>query len=83
MDVRRIVRPPHGSATIAHTPVSTAESTPTARLRSVRGVEGGQATMKDELDKFMTALEYIGVLTGWKEFMHGDDEKEKEDTTDD
>lgn len=41
------------------------------------------ATMKDELDEFMTALEDIGVLTGWTEFMHGDDEKEKEDTTDD
>ena len=39
--------------------------------------------MKDELDEFMTALEDIGVLTGWKEFMHGDNEKEKEDTTDD
>lgn len=39
--------------------------------------------MKDELDEFMTALEDIGVITGWKEFMHGDDEKEKENTTDD
>ena len=29
--------------------------------------------MKDELDEFMTALEGIGVLTGWKEFMRGDD----------
>ena len=75
--------PPHGSETSARIVANTAVITPTARLRTVHGAEGGQATMKDELDEFMTALEDIGVLTGWKEFMHGDDEKEKEDTTDD
>lgn len=45
MDVRRIVRPPHGSAHTLHIPANTVVSTPTARLRTVRGVEGGQVTM--------------------------------------
>lgn len=35
--------------------------------------------MKDELDEFMTELENLGVLTGWTEFMHGDDDKEDND----
>ena len=38
--------------------------------------------MRDELDEFMTALEDIGVLTGWKEFMHGDNKREKDGEND-
>ena len=31
-------------------------------------------TVQDELDRFMTALEDLGILTGWKDF------KEQEET---
>lgn len=36
--------------------------------------------MIDELDRFMTELENHGILTGWIEFMHGDNEEKTDDT---
>lgn len=35
--------------------------------------------MMDELDKFMIELENLGILTGWTEFIHGDDEEKTDD----
>ena len=36
--------------------------------------------MMDELDKFMIELENLGILTGWTEFIYGDDEEKTDDT---
>ena len=31
-------------------------------------VERRRPTVQDELDRFMTALEDLGILTGWRDF---------------
>ena len=66
--------PLNGSATTHHSNANVVVITAIHGHRIVLIVERRRPTVQDELDRFMTALEDLGILTGWKDF------KEQEET---
>ena len=66
--------PPNGSAATLHSDASGVVIIVIHGHRTVLIVGRRRLTVQDELDRFMTALEDLGILTGWKDF------KEQEET---
>ena len=71
--------PPNGSATTLRSDASGAVITVIHGHHIVLIVERRRPTVQDELDRFMTALEDLGILTGWKDFKE-QEAKEQEAT---